>query len=160
MSRHDRIAHAPTTKFCKTVLLPRMQTILEIKTTGSGLCREFTNDVVRFVRESGVKGLLQTLFVQHTSCSLFRRMRTLTCGATSTSFSGGSPSVRRALDALDRARRGRARRYARAYQSGAHCRFAFHSGDRRTPRHSGNGREFICSSIASRRTLARRGTYQ
>ena len=47
-----------------------MQTILEIKTTGSGLYSEFTNDVVRFVRESGVNQGLLTLFVQHTSCSL------------------------------------------------------------------------------------------
>ena len=46
-----------------------MQTILEIKTTGSGLY-EFTNDVVRFVRDSGINQGLLTLFVQHTSCSL------------------------------------------------------------------------------------------
>ncbi|MGZ5141566.1 MAG: YjbQ family protein, partial [Burkholderiales bacterium] len=46
-----------------------MQTILTIKTTGPGLY-EVTNDVVRFVRESGVREGLLTLFVQHTSCSL------------------------------------------------------------------------------------------
>jgi secondary thiamine-phosphate synthase enzyme len=46
-----------------------MQTILSIRTEGPGLY-EFTNDVVRFVRESGVAQGLLTLFVQHTSCSL------------------------------------------------------------------------------------------
>jgi secondary thiamine-phosphate synthase enzyme len=46
-----------------------MQTILSIRTAGPGLY-EFTNDVVRFVRESGVAQGLLTLFVQHTSCSL------------------------------------------------------------------------------------------
>lgn len=46
-----------------------MQTTLAIKTTGPGLY-EFTDDVVRFVRESGVEQGLLTLFVQHTSCSL------------------------------------------------------------------------------------------
>jgi secondary thiamine-phosphate synthase enzyme len=46
-----------------------MQTILSIRTHGPGLY-EFTDDVVRFVRESGVDAGLLTLFVQHTSCSL------------------------------------------------------------------------------------------
>jgi secondary thiamine-phosphate synthase enzyme len=46
-----------------------MQTTLVIKTTGPGLY-DFTNDVIRFVRESGVVEGLLTLFVQHTSCSL------------------------------------------------------------------------------------------
>lgn len=46
-----------------------MQTILSIKSRGLGLY-EFTDDVVRFVRESGVEQGLLTLFVQHTSCSL------------------------------------------------------------------------------------------
>ncbi|MEA3154124.1 MAG: hypothetical protein QOK44_1713 [Betaproteobacteria bacterium] len=46
-----------------------MQTTLAVRTTGPGLY-EFTNDVVRFVRESGVREGLLTLFVQHTSCSL------------------------------------------------------------------------------------------
>jgi secondary thiamine-phosphate synthase enzyme len=46
-----------------------MQTILSIRTAGPGLY-EFTDDVVRFVRESGVEQGLLTLFVQHTSCSL------------------------------------------------------------------------------------------
>jgi secondary thiamine-phosphate synthase enzyme len=46
-----------------------MQTILTIRTTGPGL-HEFTGEVVRFVRASGVVEGLLTLFVQHTSCSL------------------------------------------------------------------------------------------
>jgi len=46
-----------------------LQTILTIRTSGSGL-HEFTDQVVRFVRESGVQEGLLTLFVQHTSCSL------------------------------------------------------------------------------------------
>jgi secondary thiamine-phosphate synthase enzyme len=46
-----------------------MQTILTVRTPGPGL-HEFTADVVRFVRESGVQQGLLTLFVQHTSCSL------------------------------------------------------------------------------------------
>lgn len=46
-----------------------MQTVLTIRTAGPGLY-EFTDDVERFVRESGVDQALLTLFVQHTSCSL------------------------------------------------------------------------------------------
>ena len=46
-----------------------MQAILSVKTTGEGLY-EFTKDVAKFVRESGVPDGLLTLFVQHTSCSL------------------------------------------------------------------------------------------
>ena len=46
-----------------------MQTILTVRTSGPAL-HEFTSDVVRFVRESGVAEGLLTLFVQHTSCSL------------------------------------------------------------------------------------------
>jgi secondary thiamine-phosphate synthase enzyme len=46
-----------------------MQSVLQIRTKGPGL-HEFTNDVVRFVRESGVEQGVLTLFVQHTSCSL------------------------------------------------------------------------------------------
>ena len=46
-----------------------MQTILTLRTTGPGLY-EFTDDAVRFVRESGMTEGLLTLFVQHTSCSL------------------------------------------------------------------------------------------
>ena len=46
-----------------------MQTTLAIKTTGPGLY-EFTDEIVQFVRESGVEQGLLTLFVQHTSCSL------------------------------------------------------------------------------------------
>lgn len=46
-----------------------MQTTFNIRTSGPGL-HEFTDEVVRFVRESGVQEGLLTLFVQHTSCSL------------------------------------------------------------------------------------------
>ncbi len=46
-----------------------MQTVLTIHTAGAGL-HEFTDQVLRFVRESGVEQGLLTLFVQHTSCSL------------------------------------------------------------------------------------------
>jgi secondary thiamine-phosphate synthase enzyme len=46
-----------------------MQTVLEIRTAGPGLY-EFTADVERFVRRSGLAEGLLTLFVQHTSCSL------------------------------------------------------------------------------------------
>ena len=46
-----------------------MQKILSIETSRPGLY-EFTKDVTRFVRESGVTNGLLTLFVQHTSCSL------------------------------------------------------------------------------------------
>ena len=46
-----------------------MQTILTVRTPGPGL-HEFTEDVIRFVRESGIEQGLLTLFVQHTSCSL------------------------------------------------------------------------------------------
>ena len=46
-----------------------MQTVLTIHTKGSGLY-EFTDEVVRFTRESGVREGVITLFVQHTSCSL------------------------------------------------------------------------------------------
>jgi secondary thiamine-phosphate synthase enzyme len=46
-----------------------MQRTLSIPTSGPGLY-EFTGEVVRFVRESGVDEGLLTLFVQHTSCSL------------------------------------------------------------------------------------------
>jgi secondary thiamine-phosphate synthase enzyme len=48
---------------------PEVQTVLNIRTSGPGL-HEFTGDVVRFVRESGIEQGLLTLFVQHTSCSL------------------------------------------------------------------------------------------
>ena len=46
-----------------------MQAILTVRTSGQGL-HEFTEDVVRFVRGSGIERGLLTLFVQHTSCSL------------------------------------------------------------------------------------------
>jgi thiamine phosphate synthase YjbQ (UPF0047 family) len=43
-----------------------MQTVFDIRTSGAGL-HEFTDEVVRFVRDSGVREGLLTLFVQHTS---------------------------------------------------------------------------------------------
>jgi len=46
-----------------------VQTIFSIHTSGTGL-HEFTADVLRFVRDSGIQQGLLTLFVQHTSCSL------------------------------------------------------------------------------------------
>ena len=46
-----------------------MQTVFAIQTMGAGLY-EFTDEVVRFTRESGVREGVITLFVQHTSCSL------------------------------------------------------------------------------------------
>ena len=46
-----------------------MQTVFTVRTSGPGL-HEFTVEVVRFVRDSGVREGLLTLFVQHTSCSL------------------------------------------------------------------------------------------
>jgi secondary thiamine-phosphate synthase enzyme len=46
-----------------------MQAVLNIRTSGPGLY-EFTDEVVRFVRQRGVEQGLLTLFVQHTSCSL------------------------------------------------------------------------------------------
>jgi secondary thiamine-phosphate synthase enzyme len=49
--------------------LPTMQTVFSIRTSGAGL-HEFTAEVVRFVRDSGLQQGLLTLFVQHTSCSL------------------------------------------------------------------------------------------
>jgi thiamine phosphate synthase YjbQ (UPF0047 family) len=46
-----------------------MQTVFCVRTAGAGL-HEFTAEVVRFVRASGIRERLLTLFVQHTSCSL------------------------------------------------------------------------------------------
>jgi secondary thiamine-phosphate synthase enzyme len=46
-----------------------MQATLTVRTTGPGL-HEFTDEVARFVRDSGLREGLLTLFVQHTSCSL------------------------------------------------------------------------------------------
>lgn len=46
-----------------------MHAVLSVRTPGPGL-HEFTSDVARFVRDSGVDNGLLTLFVQHTSCSL------------------------------------------------------------------------------------------
>jgi secondary thiamine-phosphate synthase enzyme len=47
----------------------RLQAVIEIATRGAGL-HEFTEEVTRFVRESGRAQGLLTLFVQHTSCSI------------------------------------------------------------------------------------------
>ena len=46
-----------------------MQTVFSVRTSGPGLY-EFTGEVARFVRDSGVQTGLLSLFVQHTSCSL------------------------------------------------------------------------------------------
>jgi len=46
-----------------------VQAILTVRTSGPGL-HEFTQEVVRFVRETGLREGLLTLFVRHTSCSL------------------------------------------------------------------------------------------
>jgi secondary thiamine-phosphate synthase enzyme len=46
-----------------------MQTVINVRTAGPGL-HEFTKDVAAFVRESGIREGLLTLFVRHTSCSL------------------------------------------------------------------------------------------
>ena len=46
-----------------------MQMVFNVRTSGPGLY-EFTAEVVRFVRDSGLREGLLTLFVQHTSCSL------------------------------------------------------------------------------------------
>jgi hypothetical protein len=45
-----------------------MQTVFSIRTTSPGL-QEFTEDVARFVRDSGRREGLLTLFVPHASCS-------------------------------------------------------------------------------------------
>jgi len=46
-----------------------MQTVFSVRTSGPGLY-EFTDEVARFVRDSGCREGLLALFVQHTSCSL------------------------------------------------------------------------------------------
>lgn len=46
-----------------------MQTEFVIQTRGPGLT-EFTRDVDKFVKKSGVEAGLLTLFVRHTSCSI------------------------------------------------------------------------------------------
>ena len=46
-----------------------MQKVVDVRTRGPGLY-EFTKEVERYVRDSGVAEGLLTLFVQHTSCSL------------------------------------------------------------------------------------------
>lgn len=61
-----------------------MQTVFTVQTSGAGLY-EFTGEVVRFVRDSGVREGLLTLFVQHTSCSLLVQ-------------ENADPDVRRDLD--------------------------------------------------------------
>jgi len=65
-----------------------MQTFLTIRTSGPGLY-EFTEEVLRFVRDSGVREGLLVLFVQHTSCSLCIQ-------------ENADPDVRRDLDAFFR----------------------------------------------------------
>ena len=45
-----------------------MHTVFSVRTAGAGL-HEFAAEVARFVRESGIREGLLTLFVQHTSCS-------------------------------------------------------------------------------------------
>lgn len=45
------------------------QTVFHIPTNGSGLY-EFTDDVLRFVKDAKIETGLLTLFVRHTSCSL------------------------------------------------------------------------------------------
>jgi secondary thiamine-phosphate synthase enzyme len=61
-----------------------MQMVFNVRTAGPGL-HEFTAEVVRFVRDSGVQEGLLTLFVQHTSCSLLVQ-------------ENADPDVRRDLD--------------------------------------------------------------
>ena len=61
-----------------------MQTVFNVRTSGPGL-HEFTAEVLRFVRESGLREGLLTLFVQHTSCSLLVQ-------------ENADPDVRRDLD--------------------------------------------------------------
>ena len=61
-----------------------MQTVFNVRTSGPGL-HEFTAEVVRFVRDSGLREGLLTLFVQHTSCSLLVQ-------------ENADPDVRRDLD--------------------------------------------------------------
>ena len=46
-----------------------VQTVFNVRTTGAGL-HEFPDQVVRFVRDTGLREGLLVLFVQHTSCSL------------------------------------------------------------------------------------------
>jgi secondary thiamine-phosphate synthase enzyme len=61
-----------------------MQTVFSVRTSGPGLY-EFTGEVARFVRDSGIQNGLLTLFVQHTSCSLLVQ-------------ENADPDVRRDLD--------------------------------------------------------------
>ena len=61
-----------------------MQTVFNVRTSGPGL-HEFTDEVVRYARDSGFREGLLTLFVQHTSCSLLVQ-------------ENADPDVRRDLD--------------------------------------------------------------
>jgi secondary thiamine-phosphate synthase enzyme len=61
-----------------------MQRVFNVQTSGAGLY-ELTREVVRFVRDSGLREGLLTLFVQHTSCSLLVQ-------------ENADPDVRRDLD--------------------------------------------------------------
>jgi secondary thiamine-phosphate synthase enzyme len=67
-----------------------MQTVFHVPTSGPGL-HEFTAEVLRFVRDSGVREGLLVLFVQHTSCSLLVQ-------------ENADPDVRRDLDEFFRRR--------------------------------------------------------
>jgi secondary thiamine-phosphate synthase enzyme len=61
-----------------------MQTVINVRTSGPGL-HEFTDEVVRFVRERDLREGLLTLFLQHTSSSLLVQ-------------ENADPDVRRDLD--------------------------------------------------------------
>ena len=50
-------------------MLHQASSILSIRPSRAGL-HEFTNEVVQFVRESGIESGLLTLFCRHTSASL------------------------------------------------------------------------------------------
>ena len=73
---------------CWLSLSPVSQTILAISTSGPGLY-EFTDRAGAFVRESGARTGLLTLFARHTSCSLLIQ-------------ENADPDVRRDLDAFFR----------------------------------------------------------
>lgn len=64
------------------------QTVITIETKGQGLF-EFTRAATRFVRDSGLREGLLTVFVRHTSCSLLIQ-------------ESADPDVRRDLDAFFR----------------------------------------------------------
>ncbi|MFN6962122.1 MAG: secondary thiamine-phosphate synthase enzyme YjbQ [Rhodocyclaceae bacterium] len=49
--------------------MKQLMRTLEIRSSGRGLC-EFTHELVAFVRDSGIRDGLLTIFCQHTSASL------------------------------------------------------------------------------------------